>query len=378
MVTLGHRGSFVGFTYNGIHSSTLGITRVIDGSRYNDGLLPSMKDVTTDIVGIDGAVYFGTTYTKRVISVSFAFDGLTNQDLMRIKTLWIDKGIHDLIFDEWPYKVYSAKITGNAQTKSICFSKDGIDYFKGEGSLQFTCMLPFARSRYAWQEDYNLDNIPEWLCDEEFLEEASHNTESGNLYYDFDVDQDAVGALTGILTEFIWVNPQSLLIPSGNKDYNVTDNGGIIITQHQDSSYINYSDWIESSRIPSRVNYGIYDHGTIQFYNAGDLEMPTLWYFKIPETGEFSVTLTNNNGQSLSVVNLHRNTSESPTGAGCDEYFMIDMPNHMIYGYDQYWKVTGRLYNQYAQGQYFLLPKGECTVTLTQPPYNVKFNYLYL
>jgi hypothetical protein len=44
-------------------------------------LIPTLKDVTSDIVGTDGNVYFGTDYTKRVFSVSFAFDGLTLEQL---------------------------------------------------------------------------------------------------------------------------------------------------------------------------------------------------------------------------------------------------------------------------------------------------------
>jgi hypothetical protein len=36
---------------------------------------------------------------------------------------WLDgKNIHDLIFDETPYKVYSAKVTGSPQLKTVCFN----------------------------------------------------------------------------------------------------------------------------------------------------------------------------------------------------------------------------------------------------------------
>jgi hypothetical protein len=40
---------------------------------------------------------------------------------------------------------------------------------------------------------------------------------------------------------------------------------------------MNYWDWIESSNIPSRFNYGVYDESShqIKLYNAGDIEMPT-------------------------------------------------------------------------------------------------------
>jgi hypothetical protein len=35
---------FIGFSYNGIHSSDLGIIRTSDGSRFNENLLPVSQD----------------------------------------------------------------------------------------------------------------------------------------------------------------------------------------------------------------------------------------------------------------------------------------------------------------------------------------------
>jgi hypothetical protein len=36
------KGDYMGFTYNGIHSSDIGIVRTSDGSRFNENLLPTM------------------------------------------------------------------------------------------------------------------------------------------------------------------------------------------------------------------------------------------------------------------------------------------------------------------------------------------------
>jgi hypothetical protein len=36
------KGDYLGFTYNKRHSSTLGIVRTSDGSRFNENLLPTM------------------------------------------------------------------------------------------------------------------------------------------------------------------------------------------------------------------------------------------------------------------------------------------------------------------------------------------------
>jgi hypothetical protein len=47
-----------------------------------------------------------------------------------------DKGIHDLIFDERPYKVYRAKVTGTATLKYICFAEGKNNrLYKGEGTI---------------------------------------------------------------------------------------------------------------------------------------------------------------------------------------------------------------------------------------------------
>ena len=53
----------------------------------------------------------------------------------RSKQIFSDKNPHDLIFDEAPYKVYSAKVTGTPQLKTICFNENNQRIYKGEGSI---------------------------------------------------------------------------------------------------------------------------------------------------------------------------------------------------------------------------------------------------
>ena len=159
---------YVGFTYNGVHSSELGIVRTSDGSRFNENLLPTMQDKTAQVPGGDGTYYFGSYYTQRVFNIPFAFDSLTEEQLARLKAVFGDKGIHDLIFDEVPYKIYSAKVTGSATLKYIPFAEgDTNRIYKGEGSVQFTCFQPFARSRYKYLDAYDKEEFPnkdEWAA----------------------------------------------------------------------------------------------------------------------------------------------------------------------------------------------------------------------
>lgn len=159
-------GDFIGFTYNGVHSSDLGIVRTSDGSRFKENLLPTMKDKTAEREGADGMLYWGSQYTSKKIPISFAFDSLTQEQLERLKFLFGDRGVHELILDEIPYKVYKAKITSSATISYICFDEGATGrLYKGEGNIEFTAFTPFARSRFKFLEEYSEEeytNTEEW------------------------------------------------------------------------------------------------------------------------------------------------------------------------------------------------------------------------
>lgn len=163
------KGDFIGFTFNDKHSSELGIVRTSDGSRFNENLLPVYSDKTVVVPGEDGTYYFGSNFTQRVFDISIAFDSLTEKQFRDLRRIFGDKKIHNLIFDEAPYKVYQARINGNPSLKYICFDEDGERVYKGEGTISLICYYPFGKSRYKYLEDYTSDNIPEW------------DTEYGNL-----------------------------------------------------------------------------------------------------------------------------------------------------------------------------------------------------
>lgn len=137
---------FVGFTYNGVHSSDLKIYRTNSGDRYDDNITATMTDKTVDVPGGDGQYYFGTTFKNRTFAINYVFDELKESDISKIKQTFNGDGIHDLIFDERPYLVWSAKVTGSASMKHLCFTQDGERIYKGEGSITFTCYYPFAHS----------------------------------------------------------------------------------------------------------------------------------------------------------------------------------------------------------------------------------------
>lgn len=158
-----YSSDYIGFTFNGVHSDTLGIKRTSEGSRFNENLLPTIQDKTVQVPGGDGMYHFGSYYTQRQFNISYAFDALTEEQLAQIEALFGDKKIHELIFDEAPYKVYQAKVTGSASIKHIPFAEGATNrIYKGEGSIQFTAYNPYARSVHKYADQYNVNNYSEW------------------------------------------------------------------------------------------------------------------------------------------------------------------------------------------------------------------------
>ena len=163
-------GAYLGFSYgknaegNPMHSSDLGIVRTSDGSRFNENLLPTIQDKTVQVPGGDGTYYFGSYYTQRQFTIPFAFNGLTEEQVRQLRTHFGDKKIHDLVFDEAPYKTYRAKVTGTAQIKHLVFDEgEGKErVYKGEGSIQFTCYQPYAICKKKWLNEYAEEGRNEW------------------------------------------------------------------------------------------------------------------------------------------------------------------------------------------------------------------------
>ena len=144
---------YIAFIFDGKHSyEDFGLVRTGDGDRYNEELLPTAQDTTAEVTGGDGTYFFNTRHKQKVFNISFAFDGLNDAKIREMKQWLNGKKIADLWFAENPYKVYSAKVTGQPNIKFIPFD----DYnasgqkvgriYKGEGSVTFTCYWPYAHT----------------------------------------------------------------------------------------------------------------------------------------------------------------------------------------------------------------------------------------
>ena len=271
-------GDFIGFTFNGVHSSDMGIIRTSDGSRFNENLLPASTDKTVQIPGGDGTYYFGSNYTQRQIPISIATDELTETQFRQLKQWLGDKQIHPLVFDEAPYKTYMVKTSSIPTLKFICFdniTKNNGEIvvnrvYKGEGSLQFIAYFPFARCTKKYLSEYTDSNKEEWASASGLLTTQGDYDGTGaeiKLYNPGDIETDffAYYARTSLkrLTK-IYINSNIL-----NFDFSNNDN--VIDTYIRINSKANLIEGCDENFKPTGTLYN-------KFITSGD-------FFKIP-TGE--------------------------------------------------------------------------------------------
>lgn len=186
------RGDYIGFSFGGVHSSSLGIVRVSDGSRYTQNLLPSFSDRTATVAGKNGVYYFGTDYSQNQISLSIAFDCVEETQIKKMRQLFAPDGtLKELWFDELPYKSVMAKISAAPQLKYIAFEELHLEQkddetkkriYKGEGTLQFVVYSPFARGRFKYLNEAKgneITNKSEWTDAVKLLDEQGNYDGSG-------------------------------------------------------------------------------------------------------------------------------------------------------------------------------------------------------
>ena len=400
----GLRGSFLGFTFNNIHSSVVGITRTSHGNFIEERLAPTMKDLAIENANNDNSYFFGSLHKKREFVVKFYFEAMTEGQLRQIALFWNDSQIHELIFDEYPYKVYQARITGNSTLKHVCFTDDGERVYAGEGSFNFTCDYPWARSRFPYQEDYIVDRIHSWvtIADEEVLNNdakvaAGRDVDSGSISYDLLSDEpEWKNPTTGTLNSTIQMSDEdfeewlySLSITTTSKHgWTEADKQvgySTMVVGLEDSSFNNKEEWLESSGIPSNLEYGSYTNNAYKLYNAGDIAMPFQVWFKAPNTGETIKEIVMECGDKKLVVGPINYTKSRYSNLQ-DYYIILDSEKTSIEGFSERKIQTGNVYNNKIQeGDLFLLPPGEQLLTVYAlssqgkkiSPLKIDFHYLY-
>ena len=358
---------FFGFSFNGHHSSELGIVRVSDGSRYNDTILPSFQDKTIAVPGGDGTYFFGSNYTNRPFTISIAFDKLTEAQFRKLRQVFNGKDVGDLIFDEAPYKAYTVKVQSSPQLKYICFDEESVNsttssvgyinsngnivyndrevtnlqrLYKGEGTIQFIGYKPYAHSVYKYLSSYTNTNKNEWkdstgmLSTQGSYDVISTNTTTVKVYNPGDVETDfcayvPIGAGSNITK--IELKSESNTILNGLYFSNVSlisNNDSLLRINSQsnlvEGCEINFVESQDSSFLPEKVYYEF----------AGD--------------------------------DMYTETSDT-----------IKNPQKTYY--ERIYVTTGNLYNKFiSSGDFFKIPIGTFNLVVTGTKFiDLDYSYLY-
>ena len=158
-------GGYLGFTFDGRHSSEFGLLVVSDGSRYHQNLSSEFSDTVVQVPGRNGGYYFGTQLGMRNFDINCVFDDMSTHTLHELQRWLYPNKVGWLIFDETPYKKYLVKISGIISPSFVPFDKykDIKNYkfrdeiLKGELNISF-----FSFEEYAYEnEEYELPAIVE-------------------------------------------------------------------------------------------------------------------------------------------------------------------------------------------------------------------------
>ena len=305
-------GDFIGFSFAGVHCNELGITRVSEGDRYEETLHPEIKDITAEVPGMDGEYYFGSTYGNRDISVSIAFDSITEEQFRAIQKLFGQKHIGELIFDERPYKKYLAKIESPIELSYICFDEQtrtpstvgepGLQWETVNGERQRKTIYPYIKSATP-QRIYKGEGKIDFIC-----------------YYPF-------------------AKSVFKVLPNDSDGWAVSS--GILSAEERSTNHIDE-----------------YNNGVINVYNAGDL--PTGFRLYVPSSAagqDLTLTYTADVFTTPIVLKLKGFTLQQS-----DIGFLIDTNNELVIGVSSFeidqnqntiYTTSGNLYNAYVDSGYF-------------------------
>ena len=219
---------FLGFSFNGRHSSEFGLTVVSPSDRTQENIFTSFEDKTVEVSGRDGAYYFGTEIKRKELGLTVAFDRLTSKQYREVINWLNPKIVGKLIFDEKPYKYYMAKISSQPNFSFIPFEEevDGekIHVFKGDISISF-----IAHDPYGYCDTSLLSEIEIFHPDYEF-----NSTDPNLRYYPY-----VYGNIPGWYFESGLIDyPESNLVSAGTTNFlNLTS--GIIQKDSLNADFFN-------------------------------------------------------------------------------------------------------------------------------------------
>jgi hypothetical protein len=102
---------FIGVSYRGEHLlHEYGLYRVSNSNRYDTNIAVNMKLNSATVKNYEGGYYFNSFKEPQLFNLNFAFDNLSSIKLKKLIELLSPKEMGELIFDEYPYKVYDVKV----------------------------------------------------------------------------------------------------------------------------------------------------------------------------------------------------------------------------------------------------------------------------
>lgn len=354
---MGVKGDFKGFTFNNVHTSTLGLIRVSSSNRYTDNLGAVGKDTIVDRPNNDGAYFFSSIKSRKTFTVNCAFKDMPEQQYQDLKDFYNTKVLAPLVFDENPYQIYMAKITGSMQMKIVPFLHNNQRTYSGEITLEFTCYFAYAVSRFSDLKSYSPMNIDTWA------------DEYGEHGYIINTTEDINSSI------FVDDNDYHIIAdklhPSIHAHSEITVNELLISVDDYIGADNNLSEWILTSDIPLVENRFV-------IYNPGDED--AFWHLFIENVDgalpQFSVM-----AQDQLLCTVAPITLKSSTYQYHDVYLELDSRTSLLYGCDANRQHTGTVYNKFITNNIKQLSKGLTTISingLDNYKYYLNYQYLYL
>lgn len=320
------KGDFTGFTfvYNG-HSYTtddLGITRVSDGDRYNEPLIPELEDKTIEIPGLDGSYYYGSDFKSRNFPIKIAYDSLNETQFRLMRQVFGVKHTGLLILDEAPYKQYRVKIASPPELDFVCFDErkrkygevredatlidNTRDIVPRPEAFSTEVIIPVDESMLEVDIEPNVEEV-QLIWNEEPLgtEYWEYNVETGHLFiHDFPQQaEETTITVTGTITvyERIYKGEGTIefvaYYPFATQQFKTLDEYRRAVDEEGNFLYTNVDEWAEGSRIITQDEYeeAGYDKlitsqetgkTTLTVYNAGDISTGMFIYISFVKTTE--------------------------------------------------------------------------------------------
>lgn len=175
-----HLREFIDLEFRGTNIGSLGFVVACEGDRYNLFGSAPIDNQTSQVNGLSGQYYWGTTYKPYEKTYSFATDGVTEQQLEKLRMLLRPGNYGKLEELEWYGRYSYARVSTQVEFNFIPFEKVEtfqvpgnekptlfkVNEYKGEAKVTFVMDFPFFvsdDSYYGSFDDFSNDDLQDAL-----------------------------------------------------------------------------------------------------------------------------------------------------------------------------------------------------------------------